>query len=57
LRYADARTRDMAVEVRLDGSLEGLSPQEALEVLQRVTNFSYRLNAGVLTLETLDGNR
>jgi hypothetical protein len=47
----------MAVEVRLDGSLEGLSPQEALEVLQRVTNFSYRLNAGVLTLETLDGNR
>lgn len=57
LRYADARTREMAVEVRLDGSLEGLSPQESLEVLQRVTNFSYRQNAGVLTLETLDANR
>jgi ferric-dicitrate binding protein FerR (iron transport regulator) len=54
LRYADARTEESVGRVVLDGSLDGLTPAQTLEVLRNITTFRYRQEAGELTLESLD---
>jgi ferric-dicitrate binding protein FerR (iron transport regulator) len=54
LRFADARTAQSVERVVLDGSLEGLTPQQTLDVLQNITKYRYRQEAGELTLESLD---
>lgn len=57
LRYADARTQRAAEKVVLDGSMEGLTPEQTLEVLQNITSFRYRREAGELTLESIDAQQ
>jgi ferric-dicitrate binding protein FerR (iron transport regulator) len=54
LHYADARTRELVSAVMLDGSLEGLSPEQAFEVVQRITKFRYRMEAGELNVGRAD---
>ncbi len=54
LRYAGALTRELVGGVTLDGSIEGLTPEQALDVIQRITMFRYRLEAGELTVERAD---
>jgi ferric-dicitrate binding protein FerR (iron transport regulator) len=54
LRYGGNLTREMVGAVTLDGSIEGLTPQQALEVVGRVTTFRYRLESGELTVERAD---
>lgn len=56
LRYADARTERAVERVVLDGSMEGLTPEQTLEVLQNITTFRYRREAGQLTLESIDAH-
>lgn len=48
LRYADAQTQDFVARVELDGSLQGLTPAQTLEVLEQITSFHYRSAAGEL---------
>lgn len=55
LRYADTRTKQAVDQVMLDGSLEGLSPEQTLEVLRNITTFRYQQNDGELILESTHG--
>jgi ferric-dicitrate binding protein FerR (iron transport regulator) len=54
LRYADARTQHLVAQVELGGSLQGLTPEQTLEVLKRITNFRYRSAAGELIVDAVD---
>jgi ferric-dicitrate binding protein FerR (iron transport regulator) len=54
LRFRGSLTPDSVRAVTLDGSIEGLTPQQALDVIERVTTFRYRLESGELTIERAD---
>lgn len=59
LRYADTQTRQLVAQVELDGSLQGLTPEQTLEVLEQITSFRFLSAAGELIVgaETMSSER
>lgn len=54
LRYANDDTHALAQRIELAGSLDGLTPEQTLDVLEKITAFRYRRANGELTLEFME---
>ncbi|HYF51904.1 MAG TPA: FecR family protein [Planctomycetota bacterium] len=50
VEYANPAAADSASKIRLSGSTEGMTPQEALDAFLPASNANYHVRAGVLTV-------
>jgi hypothetical protein len=55
LRYADASVEDKAMTTILHGSIQGLTPEEALAAVLPASGVGYRLENGVLLIQRAAG--